>query len=175
MNKFKYFMVCAFSALSLYAGGNSSVNYGITQSTLGDADPGYGFDFGFHWIGYQSEKLQGVAFGLGVDMMAFTLGKVKSLNDDGGQLINCDLLTSYSFDKHGAPVTFFAGVGYGMGQIGSTFFKGINYQGGLEYDFSETKGIGLAYNHNDANDILTDAKSDLDNYILYFKYSPNNK
>ncbi len=166
MKKLKLTLAGVFCAISLQAG----VNLGITQTTLGDGDPGYGMDLGTHWL-YSPEKFNGAGVGFGTDMLFFSLGKVKGLNDDAGMLVNLNLLGGYSFARHGLPVTLIGGVGYGVGQIGSDYFDGFTYQGAVEYDFSETKGIGFKYTHNSADLIFAETKNDLDSFVFYFKFS----
>ena len=167
MKKLRLMLASSLCALSLHAGAN----FGISQAMFADGDPGYGFDLGTEWMFYKPQKLHGAEFGIGTDMLFFSLGKVKGLEDDAGMAVNFDLLAGYSFAEHGAPVTLVAGVGYGVGQIGSDYFDGLTYEGAAEYDFSETKGIGFKYCHNNADLLLAGGKSDLENYILYFKYT----
>jgi len=158
--------------LSLTAALQADISFGITQATFADGDPGYGFNMSTEWSFYSPEAAKGLQIGMVMDMGYFTLGEVKNLNDDAGLLVDLDLLASYSFAEHGAPLRLYTGIGYGLGIIGSDAYDGLNYQAGAEYNFGDSWGMGLKYIHNDADLSLAGVDTDLDIYVLYVNLHP---
>jgi hypothetical protein len=158
----KLFIVGALCASSLQA---SSITYGITSADFAKNGSNAGFSFGIQKLFYKPQKLNGFGIGAIIGSDYFTLDKISGLDDDMGLLINTDLLLGYSYKK----VTLLVGLGYGLGQVGSETFKGRNYLGALEYNFTDKHGIGIKYKNN-AVDLTIGGKSDdLEITSIYYK------
>ena len=86
-------------SLILTSSMSAGAIYGLTSSSMGDSDSGYGLSYGIQGSVPSTKLPDGLEWGGYGDANYFSLGDIKSLNDPIGYSVDFGLLLDYNFQK----------------------------------------------------------------------------